>query len=52
MYLYDFVPGKFEIRNIGSAARHQIPIEDTEDAFVSNDEKIVLLAFELENDWL
>lgn len=49
-YLDDFVTWEIETRNIRRVTGHEVPIEDTEDGFVSNKEEIILLTFEFEDD--
>lgn len=52
MYLNNFVSWKFETRNVSGVARHQIAVEHAEDALMSDNKEIVLLAFEFEYNWL
>ena len=51
-YFDDFVSWELEIGNVCGAAGHQVPVEDTQYAFVGNDQKVVLLAFKLQDDGL
>lgn len=50
MYLYDLISGKGEEWNVGGVASHEITVQDTENALMSNDQEIVLFTFQFEND--
>lgn len=47
--LDDVIAGEFEAGNFHRRAVHQVRVEDTEDRFMSNNEKVGLLALEFEN---
>jgi hypothetical protein len=49
-YLDDFVAGKFEFRDVGSVAGHEIAVQDSQDRFVGYDEQIIVFTLQLEND--
>lgn len=51
-YLNNFIPWEFQEGDIGSIAGHEIAVQDPQDTFVGNDQKIILLPLELENDRL
>lgn len=50
-YLDDLIPRKLQEGDVGSIASHEIAIQDPQDAFMGDDEQIVLLSLQLENDW-
>lgn len=51
-YLDDLVAGELQCWDVHSITCHQVTIENAENRFMSNNEKIILLSFELENDRL
>jgi hypothetical protein len=51
-YFDDLIARKFELGNVGGIAGHEIAVQNAENRFVSDDQKIVFFAFELENDGL
>lgn len=50
--LDDLVPRELELGNVHGAAVHEVGVEDAQDRLVRDDEEVVLLALELEDDWL
>lgn len=50
-YLDDLIPRKLQEGDVGSITSHEIAIQDSQDAFMGDDEQIVLLSLQLENDW-
>jgi hypothetical protein len=48
----DLVAGELQAGNVCGGARHQVAVQDTEDRLVGDDQKVILLALELENDRL
>jgi hypothetical protein len=48
----DLVTGELQAGNVCGRASHQVAVEDTEDGLVGDDQKVILLALELENDRL
>lgn len=42
-----FVPWEGKYRDVGGIAGHEVSIEDSQDAFVRDNEKVVLLTLEL-----
>jgi len=51
-HLDDFIPGEDQAGDVLSGAGHQISVKDTENALVSDDQKIILLTLQLEDDRL
>jgi len=51
-YLNYLIPGKLQVRDVGGIARHQIPVKDTKHRLVCDEQQIVLLPFQLKDDWL
>jgi hypothetical protein len=50
--LNDLVAGKLQLGNVHSITSHQVTIENSEHGLVSNDQEIIVLAFELEDNRL
>jgi hypothetical protein len=50
--LNDFIAGKLQLRNVHSITSHQVTVENSEHGLVSNDQEIIVLAFELEDNRL
>ena len=50
--LNDFVPRELKLRNVSCTAVHQVGVKDAQYTLMSNDQKVVLLALQLQNDWL
>jgi hypothetical protein len=51
-HLDDFIPGEDQAGDVLSGAGHQVSVKDTENALVSDDQKIILLTLQLEDDRL
>ena len=51
-HLNDLIARKGEERNISSVASHEITIEDSKNAFMGNNEQVILLSFKLKYDRL
>lgn len=50
-YFDYFVPWERKVRDIGGIASHQVPVEYSEHALVSNYQQIILLSLQLQNNW-
>jgi hypothetical protein len=48
----DLVTGELQAGDVCGGAGHQVAVQDTEDGLVGDDQKIILLALQLENDRL
>lgn len=46
------IPRELKLRDVHGRAVHQVGVEDAEDRLMGDDEEVVLLALELEDDWL
>jgi hypothetical protein len=51
-YLNDLITRKFQEWDVGGVTSHEIAIQDSKNAFVGNDEQIVLLSLQFENHGL
>jgi len=50
--LDDLVAGELQAGDVCGRASHEVAVQDTEDGLVGDDQKVILLALELENDRL
>ena len=50
--LNDFISWKGQVGNVNSITRHEVTIENSQDALMRYDEQIVLFPFEFQDDWL
>jgi len=48
----DFVSGELQAGDVCSRASHQVAVQNTKNRLVGDDQKVILLAFKLENDRL
>lgn len=51
-YLNDLITREFQEWDVSGVTSHKIAIQDSENAFVGNDEQIVLLSLQFENHGL
>lgn len=49
-YFDDLVSWEVETGNVGCVTGHQVAVQNAQDGFVGNDEKIILFTFEFEDD--
>jgi hypothetical protein len=51
-YLNNFVTRELQEGNIGSVTGHEVTIQDSQDTFMGDDEKVVLLSLQFQDNWL
>lgn len=49
-YLNNLIPRELQKRNIGSVTGHEVAIQDPQDAFMGDDEQVILLPLQFQND--